>query len=49
MLALKTIRVVRPKPVWSRTTTIVINIAKKLIAKDGTCVSGIKGEVIGLS
>ena len=38
----------RPKPLWSRTITTVINTAGKLVAKDGTYVSGIGGEVVSL-
>ena len=37
------------EPLWSRTITSVIDLAGKLVAKDGTCVRGIEGEVIGLS
>ena len=36
------------KPVWSKTITIQINTAGKLLAKDNFCVGGIGGEVISL-
>ena len=49
MLALQVGRAVRPEPVGSTTITIVINTVGKLVAKDGTCASGIGGEVVGIS
>ena len=48
-LALQAGGAARPKPVGSLTTITVINTAGKLVAKDGTCVYGIGGEVDGLS
>ena len=39
----------KPEPVWSRTITIIINTAGKLVTRDGTCTGGIGEELIGLS
>ena len=39
----------RPEPIWSRTTTIIINTAGHLVTWDGICIGGIREELIGLS
>ena len=39
----------RPKPIYSRTITIIINTARKLVSRDGTCIRGIGEELISLS
>ena len=49
MLAFQTGGASRPEPVWSRTITTFINTAGILVAKDGTSVGRIGGEVISLS
>ena len=39
----------RSEPVWSRTITTIINTARKLVIRDGTCIGGIVEELINLS
>ena len=43
MLALQPGEAAKPKLVWSKTITIIINTARKLVVKNKTCVSCIRG------
>ena len=36
-----------PEPIWSRSITTIINMAGKLVTRDGTCTGGIGEELIG--